>query len=147
MEIEEERNQLASYLNNFITAIKPNIELPKEIEHPSSKIYDDIDVDLSNLVSKLQEHECREEYCLKSGECKFGYPKKSSQSGHFVLIDNNWTFLPERNALRTVPYNSDILRSWRCNMDITVVSSTEILTTYLTKYVTKSNQSDLMSTM
>ena len=65
----------------------------------------------------------------------------------FEFEKGEWTFKPERNNDRTVAYNPTILKTWRSNMDITVVCSTEILTVYLTKYVTKSNQKNLLSTV
>ena len=83
----------------------------------------------------------------KNGNCRFGYPKDINDTAKFELKKGNWTFLPERNSQTTVPYNTKILNCWRSNIDITVVSSTEILSNYITKYVTKTNQKSLMSTM
>ena len=142
-----QRQLLEIYLNSIIVATKPDIEIPEEIEHPSVAVHPVNDIDHANLVSKLQEHVCRESYCIKSGSCRFGYPKHSTESGKFERIENDWVFVPARNHRRIVPYNIDILRTWRSNMDITVVSSTTILMNYVTKYVTKSNQTDLMATM
>ena len=147
LENVDERIRLQTHFNNFITAILPQADIPENIEHPSVAVFHDHHVDMANLVSCLQIHQCRDTYCKKNGSCRFGYPKILNESGKFEKKDGDWIFLPKRNHQRVVPYCQKVLKSWRCNMDITVVSSTTVLVSYITKYVTKSNQADLMTTM
>ena len=139
------RASLSEYMSQFVTSIKPRFENEGlEFEHPSMRVYEDKEKDLYNLVNQLQQHSCREDYCQLDGECRFSYPKPNCDIGKFDYIANDWHFFPKRNSPVTVPYNPDILRTWRSNIDLTVISSTDILTNYVTKYVTKSNQSDLI---
>ena len=147
MDQEDQRNHLAQRLNEIVSAEKPQTPIPENLEHPSTTIHQDDDIDLANLVENLQSHKCKKEYCEKRGECRFGYPKLNNIEGQFKKIRGNWTFEPARNSPRTVPYNTLILKYWRSNIDVTVVSSTEVLITYITKYITKSDQSSLMQTM
>ena len=132
---ENQRGRLAEF---FDTIIATNAETNRNSEteiHPSS-----LTTNLENypkLAESLQIHACSD-YCSNhEGKCKFGYPKELREKSEFLETMHGWKYEPKRSNVRSVPHNKPLLCLFRANMDLTVISSVQILVKYLTKYITK----------
>eukprot|EP00834_Sanchytrium_tribonematis_P006286 NODE_448_length_7291_cov_0.696329.p1 type:complete len:1125 gc:universal NODE_448_length_7291_cov_0.696329:2757-6131(+) len=99
----------------------------------------DIRVDpyLFYLVNRYQRH-THGDYCWPqdSRSCRFGFPKREIDSNFFDFVRNQYHLKRTEDDIFINAYNPEILKKWRSNMDIKLVTS-ELVARYITKYCTK----------
>ena len=96
------------------------------------------------LVKNFQTH-THGNYCWPEGatSCRFSFPKAVIPQSFFDPVTNH-TYLKRSEAdIMINSYNPEILKKWRGNMDIKLVTS-EIVAKYITKYCTKEEPFDIM---
>ena len=72
LENQSEIELLAEYMSKYITATRPELQQElAELQHPSSHIDMNENIDMFNLVNQLQQHSCRDDYCRSNGESRF----------------------------------------------------------------------------
>jgi len=107
--------------------------------------------DLYTLVQRLQIHH-HTNSCKRNNACRFGFPK--SPSTETRLVSNvNITNPSNRghfyNTKRSIndqyvnAYNPTLLKRWRANMDIQMVSGGHGLAYYVCSYIAKAEPDDL----
>lgn len=109
------------------------------------------DKELHDLVSRLQIHH-HTATCRKRTACRFGFPRQETVSTHLLQnVDvsspsNRGRFyetVRSENDIYVNAYNEVILKRWRANMDIQVVSSSHGLAYYVCSYIAKAEPDDL----
>eukprot|EP00834_Sanchytrium_tribonematis_P003530 NODE_139_length_16235_cov_0.569038.p1 type:complete len:1194 gc:universal NODE_139_length_16235_cov_0.569038:9032-12613(+) len=90
---------------------------------------------LHQLVKYYQYHTCSN-YCIVNGQCKFNYPQPVSQCSYYDFINNVYVLRRNRTDVRINSYNSSLMRLWRGNMDVKIITSENIVH-YVLKYVSK----------
>ena len=109
------------------------------------------DQDLHFLVKRLQIHH-HTSSCKKHNACRFGFPKTLSTETK-ILSNINITnqaskghfYQTKRSAddLYVNAYNPSLLKRWRANMDIQMVSGVHGLAYYVCSYIAKAEPDDL----
>ena len=102
------------------------------------------DNDLKDLVLRLQKHN-HTQTCRKNGlnRCRFDYPKRPSDTTRLKKnagVGNKACFYilkREIGAEMINPYNPDLLKAWRANMDIQVVGNVYGAAKYVCHYMCK----------
>ena len=114
---------------------------------------EDEDKELHDLVPRLQIHH-HTSTCKKrrySG-CRFGFPRPSTSKTHLLQNVNStnpsnrgrfYETIRKEKDIYVNPYNDVILRRWRANMDIQMVSSSHGLAYYVCTYIAKAEPDDL----
>ena len=114
---------------------------------------EDEDKELHDLVSRLQIHH-HTSTCKKrrySG-CRFGFPRPTTSKTHLLQNVNStnpsnrgrfYETIRKEKDIYVNPYNDVILRRWRANMDIQMVSSSHGLAYYVCTYIAKAEPDDL----
>ena len=100
--------------------------------------------DLKDLVLRLQKHN-HTQTCRKNGRnrCRFDYPKRPSDTTRLKRnadVGNKARFYilkREVGAEMINPYNPDLLKAWRANMDIQVVGNVYGAAKYVCHYMCK----------
>lgn len=111
------------------------------------------DEELFNLVSRLQVHHhtatCNRR---RSCACRFGFPRPVTEYTHLLQNvnitnpSNRGRFYETTRTEKDVyinAYNEVILRRWRANMDIQMVSGSHGLAYYVCSYIAKAEPDDL----
>ena len=119
------------------------------------------DPDLYQLVKRLQIHHhtntCnRQGRSFKSGNCRFGFPYKPSKVTK-LLSNVNYTSPNSRSKFYETyrsdadtmvnAYNPYLLKRWRANMDIQMVSGASGLAYYVCSYIAKAEPDDLRQSL
>ena len=104
----------------------------------------DEDPFLFYLVKNFQTH-THGNYCWPEGatSCRFKFPKTEIPHSFFNPVTNQYFLRRGRMDVFINSYNPSILRKWRGNMDIKIVTS-EIIAKYITKYCTKEEPFDVV---
>ena len=102
------------------------------------------DDELRALVMRLQRHK-HTHTCQKNGRrgCRFDYPKQPSPETRLKTNADGgnkarfYVIKREPGAEMVNPYNENLLRAWRANMDVQVVGSVYGAALYVTHYICK----------
>ncbi|KAK3925970.1 LOW QUALITY PROTEIN: ATP-dependent DNA helicase pfh1 [Frankliniella fusca] len=145
----EERDQIAQYFDELVSAFHPSLNTLRPSVHPSRKKLsevEDLEEDLCHLLNSVQMHSrCSQKYCLRKNkktkkiECRFKFPKDHNDQARIVITpEGDIEFIPKRNNPILNKCNFYMLQTWRANIDVAPVVSKRALLLYLTKYITKS---------
>ncbi|MEW8546654.1 MAG: DUF6570 domain-containing protein [Candidatus Thiodiazotropha sp.] len=106
---------------------------------------------LHYLVKRLQTHH-HTKTCLRRKTCRFGFPRSETSATH-ILTNTDFTnpyhrghfYETKRNKddLYINAYNPFLLKRWRANMDIQMVSGGTGLAYYVCTYIAKAEPDDL----
>ena len=128
--------QIISYIDKVISTSVPS---------------KDVDPVLHHLVTRLQTHH-HTKTCLRKNICRFGFPRSEmsktqiltngdltspNKRGHFYETKRN------KEELYINAYNPLLLKRWRANMDIQMVSGGTGLAYYVCTYIAKAEPDDL----
>lgn len=103
-----------------------------------------LDVPYKDLVLKYQNHSHRETCFKKGPSCRFSFPRSPCERTRILdedeIQNNSGRFLEFRRKAYEAMINSyhpKLMRLFRCNMDITLVTSTCAIAYYVGKYMSK----------
>lgn len=142
--------ELGSLLNGLDDGDLQNSSISSVIPDRST------DSEMHDLVKKLQTHS-HTPYCSNNykSKCRFGFPKQqSTETKIFANIDlskrKKGKFYVTRRGEQDIminSYNPVVLRHWRANMDIQVISNGEGAAYYVCSYICKSEPDELKNAL
>lgn len=131
----DKRPALLAYIDSVVSTKIPPVDVNKT---------------LHDMVSSLQRHRHIPNYCFKSRTCRFGFlfPVRNETRiiEHADMTSSGSCFYETSrgpNDTYINGYNPTILRFWRANMDIKLVSSAESAAFYVCAYLCKAEPDEL----
>ena len=146
--------QLCDIADSLCTCLNPSPPQDAQCEerddrvicdpHPCSLCFDDPILEkerLESTLNEVQRHRHVESYCIRKGDCRFGYGLPLSDITHFIWTPTptglKGTLVYKRNDRWMNNYNCGF-RVWNANMDVKVIYNLYCLAEYLCGYATKS---------
>ena len=138
---------------SYVIVEQSSPQVISNIEKSVSSVLPDqnVDLELYNLVKKLQTH-FHSPYCTKGRSvCRFGFPRKCSNRTRLnknIDVHSNGTgrfyiTKHDRHSVYINEYNIAVLRNRRANMDIQMIQNAEGAAYYVCSYLCKSEPDDL----